>query len=115
MSSSVRTLPQHNFQIPPGNRREAVNPLHILVRSARILNLESTEEMGDEEVEFCISKIDADTRPRAPGKGNESTLHFLLVTVGGIGKPALGLECLRIFEGVRVLVVDVCAGRNNGL
>ena len=53
------------------------------------------------EVELRVSEVYANTRPRAPRKGDEFTFHFPRIS-GRILKPALGLKRLGIFEGVRV-------------
>lgn len=65
-------------------------------------------------MQFRIGEIDARAHPRALGEGKELTPHLLRV-VCGICKPALGSECLGVYEGVRVLVIDVGARRDNSL
>ena len=57
--------------------------------------------MRGDEVELRISEVHANTRPRAPRKGDEFAVQFPRIS-GRILKPALGLKCLGIFEGVRV-------------
>ena len=42
-------------------------------------------------------------------------MRHLLWVAGGICKPALGSECLGVYEGVRVLVIDVGARRDDSL
>lgn len=100
--------------MPLRHRRQAVLPLHIRVRGAGVGNVETTVEVRDDEVEFGVGEIDADARPRALGKRHEFGVH-LARSAGGRGEPALGTEGLGVGEGVRVLVVDVGAGRDDGL
>ena len=111
---SVGTLPQHDLQMPLGHRHKAVIPLHVRVRGTPVRNLETTIEVREDEVELCVREIDADAHARAPREGQEFILHFPRVA-GGICEPAFGPERLGVFEGVRVLVVDVAAGSDAGL
>ena len=65
-------------------------------------------------MEYCVGEITANAHPRALRERHVETFHFLYVT-GGLGKPAVGPEGPGVFEDVRVVVVDVAAGRDDGL
>lgn len=99
--------------MPPRHRHEAVIPPHIRLRGAAVRHVEPTEEVRGDEVQFRPGEIAARARPRAPRKGHEFRLHRF--PRFGVGEPARGLECLRVREGVGVLVVDVAAGGDEGL
>lgn len=111
----LHTLPHHNLQMPLRHRYEAIIPLHIRLRGPTVRNVEATEEVCGDEVQFRVGEIDARTRPRAPRKGHEFPLHFPRSAGGAVCEPALGLECLGVLEGARVLVVDVAAAGDGGL
>ena len=66
-------------------------------------------------MQFRVRDIDAYAGPRAFGKGDEIFFHFSSVWAGGGGKPALRVKILGVGEGVRVLMVDVGAGRDYDL
>ena len=79
----------------PERYRKGILPLHIRVRGAGIAKIETTEEIGGDEVEFRISEIDPDARSRAFRKRHEFALEFFLI--GGCDvEPALWAEGLGI-------------------
>ena len=95
----LHTLPHTSLQMPPERDRKVVFPLHIRVCGAGIGEIETTEEVSGDEIEFRIGEIDADTRSRAFRKRHESAFQFFLI--GGCDvEPALWAEGLRICEGV---------------
>ena len=100
--------------MPLERDHKGILPFHIRVRGPGIGEIETTEEVSGDEVEFRVGEIDADARSRAFRKRHEVTLQFLLI--GGCDvEPALWAEGFGVCEDVWVVMVDVGAGGNGGL